>query len=79
VPVADDGTLPSDLAELITNLFDTMDAAYGGLGSQSDRGSQAVFVYNCAEDRGKTARRRGAIVNPVLDLRGARDDAGSGG
>ena len=29
VPVGDDGSLPAELAELIANLFDTMDAANG--------------------------------------------------
>src|SRR6478609_3964690 len=29
VPVADDGSLPADLAALITDLYDTMDAANG--------------------------------------------------
>jgi len=29
VPVAADGSLPADLADLITNLYDTMDAAFG--------------------------------------------------
>ena len=53
VPVADDGSLPSDLAELITNLYDTMDAAYGvGLAANQIGVSARVFVYDCAEDRG---------------------------
>ena len=68
VPVADDGSLPSDLAELITDLYDTMDAAYGvGLAANQIGVSARVFVYDCAEDRGKSARRRGVIVNPVLE------------
>ena len=68
VPVADDGSLPRDLADLITDLYDTMDAAYGvGLAANQIGVSKRVFVYDCAEDRGKTARRRGVIVNPVLE------------
>ena len=68
VPVADDGSLPSDLADLITDLFDTMDAAYGvGLAANQIGVSKRVFVYDCAEDRGKTPRRRGVIVNPMLE------------
>ena len=68
VPVADDGSLPPDVGELITNLFETMDAAYGvGLAANQIGVSARVFVYDCAEDRGKTARRRGVIVNPVLE------------
>lgn len=68
MPVADDGSLPPDLAGLIADLFDTMDAAYGvGLAANQIGVSQRVFVFDCAEDRGKTARRRGVIVNPVLE------------
>ena len=53
VPVADDGSLPSDLADLITDLFDTMDAAYGvGLAANQIGVSKRVVVYDCAEDRG---------------------------
>ncbi|MGH3555217.1 MAG: peptide deformylase, partial [Mycobacterium sp.] len=29
VPVAADGSLPAELADLIATLYDTMDAAYG--------------------------------------------------
>ena len=68
VPVADDGSLPPEVADLITDLFDTMDAAYGvGLAANQIGVSARVFVYDCADDRGKTARRRGVIVNPVLE------------
>jgi peptide deformylase len=68
VPVADDGSLPPDVADLITDLYDTMDAAFGvGLAANQIGVSKRVFVYDCAEDRGKTARRRGVIVNPVLE------------
>ncbi|MGB0962019.1 MAG: peptide deformylase, partial [Mycobacterium sp.] len=29
VPVGDDGSLPGDLSDLVTDLYDTMDAANG--------------------------------------------------
>ena len=32
VPVEDDGSLPADVADLIKDLYDTMDAAYGEIG-----------------------------------------------
>lgn len=68
VPVAADGSLPADLAELITNLYDTMDAAHGvGLAANQIGVGLRVFVYDCAEDRGRTERRRGVVVNPVLE------------
>jgi peptide deformylase len=68
VPVADDGSLPAELASLITDLYETMDAAHGvGLAANQIGVSQRVFVYDCADDRGKTVRRRGVVVNPVLE------------
>lgn len=66
--VADDGSLPPEIADLITDMYDTMDAAYGvGLAANQIGVSLRVFVYDCAEDRGKTARRRGVVINPVLE------------
>ena len=68
VPVGADGSLPDELADLIKDLYDTMDAAYGvGLAANQIGVSQRVFVYDCADERGKVARRRGVIVNPVLE------------
>jgi peptide deformylase len=68
VQLADDGSLPPDIAALIADLFETMDAAHGvGLAANQIGVSKRVFVYDCAEDRGKTVRRRGVIVNPVLE------------
>jgi peptide deformylase len=68
VPVGDDGSLPDDLAELITDLYDTMDAAHGvGLAANQIGVAKRVFVYDCADARGNTTRRRGVIVNPVLE------------
>lgn len=68
VPVGGDGSLPADLASLITDLFDTMDAAHGvGLAANQIGVATRVFVYDCADDRGKTLRRRGVVVNPVLE------------
>ena len=29
--------------------------------------SQRVFVYDCADERGRPTRRRGVVVNPVLE------------
>ncbi len=68
VPVADDGSLPAEIADLITDLYDTMDAANGvGLAANQIGVAKRVFVYDCADARGKTARRRGVVVNPVLE------------
>lgn len=68
VPVDADGRLPEDVTALIADLYDTMDAAHGvGLAANQIGVSQRVFVYDCADDRGKTTRRRGVVVNPVLE------------
>lgn len=68
IPVGDDGSLPPELAELIANLYETMDAANGvGLAANQIGVSQRVFVYDCADERGRTPRRRGVVVNPVLE------------
>ena len=68
VAVGDDGSLPADLPELIATLYETMDAAHGvGLAANQIGVGLRVFVYDCADDRGQTQRRRGVVVNPVLE------------
>lgn len=68
VPVAADGSLPAELPALIADLYDTMDAANGvGLAANQIGVGLRVFVYDCADERGRTERRRGVVVNPVLE------------
>ncbi|KAA1431673.1 peptide deformylase [Mycolicibacter arupensis] len=68
VPVAEDGSLPADLGELISTMYETMDAANGvGLAANQVGVGLRVFVYDCADDRRSTTRRRGVVVNPVLE------------
>jgi peptide deformylase len=68
VPVGADGSLPTDLADLITTLYETMDAAFGvGLAANQIGVDLRVFVYDCADERGQTKRRRGVVVNPMLE------------
>ena len=68
VPVGSDGSLPAEVADLITDLYDTMDAANGvGLAANQIGVTKRVFVYDCADERGRTTRRRGVVVNPVLE------------
>ncbi len=68
VPVGDDGSLPDDVVELIKDLYDTMAAANGvGLAANQIGVSKRVFVYDCADERGRVTRRRGVVVNPVLE------------
>ena len=43
-----------DLADLIKDLYDTMDAANGvGLAANQIGVAKRVFVYDCADERGK--------------------------
>ncbi|MUL81844.1 MULTISPECIES: peptide deformylase [unclassified Mycolicibacterium] len=68
VPVGPDGSLPADLPELIQTMFDTMDAANGvGLAANQIGVAKRLFVYDCAPTRGQTTRRRGVVINPVLE------------
>ena len=63
-----DGSLPTDLPQLIADMYDTMDAANGvGLAANQIGVGLRVFVYDCAADRGKPTRRRGVVINPVLE------------
>ena len=68
VPVGPDGALPADLAGLIADMYDTMDAAHGvGLAANQIGATARVFVYDCADERGMASHRRGVVVNPVLE------------
>lgn len=68
VPVGADGSLPADIADLITDLYETMDAAHGvGLAANQIGVPLRVFVYDCADERGQSTRRRGVVINPVLE------------
>ena len=68
VDVGPDGSLPSDLHELITDMYETMDAAHGvGLAANQIGVGLRLFVYDCADDRGMANYRRGVVINPVLE------------
>lgn len=60
----------SELADLIADMYRTMDAAQGvGLAANQVGVPLRLFVYDCPEDRptGPTERRRGCVINPVLE------------
>jgi len=68
VQVAADGSLPAEVLELISTMYETMDAAHGvGLAANQIGYGLRLFVYDCADDHGMAARRRGVVVNPVLE------------
>ena len=74
---------PAELAGLVEDLYDTMDAANGvGLAANQIGVRKRVFVYDCpdldtadgegvsredVEARGGWINRRGCVVNPVLE------------
>src|SRR6266568_4636864 len=61
---------PDELAELITDMFDTLDAANGvGLAANQVGVGLRLFVYDCpdVDANGAMNRRRGAVINPVLE------------
>lgn len=62
------GSIPEDVTALIEDLYETMDAAYGvGLAANQIGVPLRVFVYDCADDRKASVRRRGVVINPVLE------------
>jgi peptide deformylase len=68
VVLGPDGSVPEETRQLIADLYETMEAANGvGLAANQVGVPLRVFVYDCAEARGKTVRRKGAVVNPVLE------------
>ena len=68
VPVGPDGALPADLGNLITDMYETMDAAHGvGLAANQIGVGLRLFVYDCPDDKGKATYNRGVVINPVLE------------
>lgn len=76
-PVLHEPTKPvtgdvSEVAQLITDMYDTMDAAHGvGLAANQIGVPLRIFVYDCPDDRrdgvASDVRRRGVVINPVLE------------
>ncbi len=61
---------PAELAELIADMYETMDAANGvGLAANQVGVAKRLFVYDCPDRdaSGAVSRRRGVVVNPVLE------------
>lgn len=66
---------PAELAELIADMHETMDAANGvGLAANQIGVSKRLFVYHCPDLEGPDGTekpdggmRRGTIINPVLE------------
>ncbi|MGW0018969.1 peptide deformylase [Rhodococcus sp. NPDC003382] len=61
---------PAELAQLIADMYETMDAANGvGLAANQVGVAKRLFVYDCPDrdENGNVARRRGVVINPVLE------------
>jgi peptide deformylase len=61
---------PEDVRELVADMYETMDAANGvGLAANQIGVGLRVFVYDCpdVDAAGKHYRRRGEVINPVLE------------
>lgn len=66
---------PAEIAELIADMYETMDVANGvGLAANQIGVNKRLFVYNCPDMEGPDGTekpdggmRRGAVVNPVLE------------
>lgn len=68
VELGPDGSVPADVRRLIADMYETMAAANGvGLAANQVGVPLRLFVYDCAEARGKTVRRKGVVINPVLE------------
>ncbi|ATQ28947.1 peptide deformylase [Rhodococcus ruber Chol-4] len=61
---------PAELAQLIADMYETMDAANGvGLAANQVGVDLRLFVYDCPDldESGTVVRRRGEVINPVLE------------
>lgn len=61
---------PAELAGLVADMYETMDAANGvGLAANQVGVALRLFVYDCPDlgANGEPVRRRGAVINPVLE------------
>ncbi|NLV77900.1 MAG: peptide deformylase [Rhodococcus sp.] len=61
---------PAELAQLVADMFETMDAANGvGLAANQVGLAKRMFVYDCPDRdaSGTVVRRRGVVINPVLE------------
>ncbi|MBN0973853.1 peptide deformylase [Gordonia sp. JH63] len=68
VPLDADGRPSDEVVGLIDDMYETMDAAHGvGLAANQVGVGSRVFVYDCPDGDRSAARRRGEVINPVLE------------
>ena len=69
-PTAAVSQTAAELGELIADMYETLDLANGvGLAANQVGESLRLFVYDCPakDEDGTVRRRRGAVINPVLE------------
>ncbi len=69
-PTAKVTETPAELAELIADMYDTLEESKGvGLAANQVGVGKRLFVYDCPDfdATGNPVRRKGAVVNPVLE------------
>ena len=58
----------AEIVTLLDDMYETMDAAHGvGLAANQVGVGLRMFVYDCPDDRSLSTRRRGEVINPVLE------------
>lgn len=69
VELDDQGRPSAEIITLLDDMYETMDAANGvGLAANQVGVGLRMFVYDCPdESRGSAIRRRGEVINPVLE------------
>ncbi len=69
-PTAKVTETPAELAELIADMYDTLEESKGvGLAANQVGVGKRLFVYDCPDfdATGNPVRRKGTVVNPVLE------------
>lgn len=69
-PTAKVTETPAELAELIADMYDTLEESKGvGLAANQVGVGKRLFVYDCPDfdATGNPIRRKGVVVNPVLE------------
>ncbi|MCZ4534128.1 peptide deformylase [Gordonia terrae] len=68
VPLDADGRPSDEVVGLLDDMYETMDAAHGvGLAANQVGVGSRMFVYDCPDGDRSAARRRGEVINPVLE------------
>lgn len=68
VPLDADGRPSDEVVGLLDDMYETMDAAHGvGLAANQVGVGSRMFVYDCPDGDRSAVRRRGEVINPVLE------------